>query len=214
MKPLPLDLLRCPGLKEWSRISGYFDIAEALAVQELVAGLPRGARAAELGAFQGRSAVAIASALPPGGILFCVDHFESAILAPGQVKPPIPEVVKANLAALAANLDAFGVRDRVTVLVGRTREAAPRFAPGSLDMVFVDAGHDYASVRDDLADWIPKLRPGGLLLCDDYEMQWPGVVQAVNETGLPGRLAAPSLWLHRRPGGNHDGATRQEAGQR
>lgn len=196
---LILDLARCPGLKEWTRIRGYFAVEEALAMQELVSRLPQGARVAELGTFQGRSAVAIACALPPGGVLFCVDHFESTILDPGQARPPRAEITRANLDALAANLDAFGVRDRVTVLVGATRDAAKRFPPASLDLVFVDAGHDYASVRADLAGWYPLLRPGGWLVCDDYTPEWPGVVQAVNESRLPGGLVAPTLWAHRKP---------------
>ncbi|MEW5772534.1 MAG: class I SAM-dependent methyltransferase [Thermodesulfobacteriota bacterium] len=198
--PALLDLPRCPGLKRWTRINGYFDVAEALAMQELVASLPQGARVAELGTFQGRSAVAIACALPPGGVLFCVDHFVNTVLAPGQAKPPLEEVVRTNLAALAANLDAFGVRDRVTVLRGRTRDAAQRFEPGSLDLVFVDAGHQYEEVSADLADWHPKVRPGGWLVCDDYTAEWPGVVRAIEETRLPGQFLAPTLWAHRKPG--------------
>jgi predicted O-methyltransferase YrrM len=196
---LHLDLPRCPGLKAWTRIKGYFSVEEALAMQELVAGLPQGARVAELGTFQGRSAVAIACALPPGGVLFCVDHFLSTVLAPGQARPPDAEVVRANLDALAANLHAFGVQDRVTVLQATTREAARRFPPESLDMVFVDAGHEYPKVRADLADWYPKVRPGGWLVCDDYTAEWPGVKQAVDESGLPGDYIAPSLWAHCRP---------------
>jgi len=196
---LRLDLARCPGLKRWSEITGYFTLEEALAMQALVSRLPQGARVAELGTFQGRSAVAIASALPPGGALFCVDHFHGAIMFAGQPRPSPDETVRSNLAALAANLDAFGVRDRVTVLKGRTREAAGRFPPESLDLVFVDAGHEYESVRADLADWYPKLKPGGWLVCDDFEDAWPGVVQAIQETRLAGGLLAFSLWAHRKP---------------
>lgn len=199
MNPPLLNLPGCPGLKRWTRIKGYFEASEALAMQELVAGLPQGARVAELGTFQGRSAVAIACALPPGGVLFCVDHFVNTVLAPGQAKPPLEEVIRENLDCLAANLDAFGVRNRVTVLRGRTRDAAERFAAESLDLVFVDAGHQYEDVKADLADWYPKVRPGGWLVCDDCTPEWPGVVQAIQETRLAGELIAPTLWAHRKP---------------
>ena len=195
----PLDFTGCAALARWLGTTGFFDLAEAMAVQALVKTLRPGAQVAELGTFQGRSSVAMAGVLPQGGMLHCVDHFEGALLQPGQAKPPVEQVVKANLAALKANLERFGVAERVTVYVGRTVEAAGRFAPGSLDLLFVDAGHDYASVRADLAAWVPKLRPGGWLVCDDYEEKWPGVVRAVDETGLAGRLIAPSLWAHRRP---------------
>lgn len=196
----PLDFTGCAALARWLKVTGFFDLEEAMAVQALVKTLPPGAQVAELGTFQGRSAVAMAGVLPEGGVLHCVDHFEGALLQPGQTKPPAPQVVKANLAALKANLERFGVAGRVKVYVGRTVQAAGRFADASLDLLLVDAGHDYASVRADLAAWIPKLRPGGWLVCDDYEEKWPGVVRAVDETGLHGRLMAPSLWAHRRPG--------------
>lgn len=197
--PNPLDFTGSLALARWLRIRGFFELEEAMAVQALVKTLPRGARVAELGTFQGRSSVAIAGVLPEGGELHCVDHFEGALLQPGQVKPPLPEIVRANLAALEANLKAFGLTARVKVHVGRTVDVAPRFAEASLHLLLVDAGHDYASVRADLETWYPKLVPGGFLVCDDYEEKWPGVVRAVDETGLSGRLVAPSLWAHRKP---------------
>lgn len=60
------------------------------------------------------------------------------------------------------------------------RPARPRrFADGSLDFVWLDAGHDYASVRSDIAAWLPKVKPGGLLGGDDWPMD--GVARAVRE---------------------------------
>ncbi len=194
-----LDFTGSAALARWLKVTGFFDLEEAMAVQALVKALPEGAQVAELGTFQGRSSVAIAGVLPPGGTLHCVDHFEGALLQPGQAKPPVPEIVKTNLAALKAHLERFGVAGRIKVYVGRTVDAAARFADASLHLLFVDAGHDYASVRADLAAWYPKLAPGGFLVCDDYEEKWPGVVRAVDETGLAGKLIAPSLWAHRKP---------------
>jgi len=195
----PLDFTGCVALARWLTTTGFFDLEEAMALQALVKTLPPGAKVAELGTFQGRSSVALAGVLPPGGELHCVDHFEGALLQPGQTRPPVAETVRANLAALEANLKLFGLTGRIKVHVSRTTDAAARFADASLHLIYVDAGHDYASVRADLAAWYPKLAPGGFLVCDDYEEKWPGVIRAVDETGLPGRLIAPSLWAHRRP---------------
>ena len=186
-------------LAAWCRIRGFFSIEEAAAIQALVKSLASGARVVELGTFQGKSSVAIATALPPGGMLFCVDTFQNTILAPGESRPPMPEVVRTNVQALKANLTRFRCTDRVKALVSTTHDAASRFAPESLALIFVDAGHDYENVRQDLADWYPKLAPGGVLVCDDYVPEWPGVMRAIDETGLSGQLIAPSLWLHRKP---------------
>jgi hypothetical protein len=55
---------------------------------------------------------------------------------------------------------------------------------GPADLVVLDAGHDYGSVRADLDAWIPVIRhPGGWIGGDDYDAQeFPGVVQACEET--------------------------------
>jgi hypothetical protein len=48
------------------------------------------------------------------------------------------------------------------------------------DLIYIDAGHSQVEVTTDLETYAPLLRPGGLLLGDDYLPQWPGVVAAVD----------------------------------
>jgi methyltransferase family protein len=51
------------------------------------------------------------------------------------------------------------------------------------DIIHIDGGHDYLSVKHDLISWWPILAPGGVLLGDDYYTngQWPGVRKAFDE---------------------------------
>ena len=49
------------------------------------------------------------------------------------------------------------------------------------DLVHIDAGHEYESVRADIEAFWPVLRAGGILLGDDYSGSWPGVVTAARE---------------------------------
>eukprot|EP00929_Paragymnodinium_shiwhaense_P107715 TRINITY_DN74085_c0_g1_i1.p1 TRINITY_DN74085_c0_g1~~TRINITY_DN74085_c0_g1_i1.p1 ORF type:complete len:466 (-),score=66.54 TRINITY_DN74085_c0_g1_i1:607-2004(-) len=60
-------------------------------------------------------------------------------------------------------------------------EGAKRFERDSLDIVFVDGGHEYEDVRADLAAWWPKVRPGGILAGHDFSLQHDGVPTAVSE---------------------------------
>ena len=49
------------------------------------------------------------------------------------------------------------------------------------DLMHIDGAHDYLSARNDLAAWWPLLRPGGVLVGDDYAPWTQGVVQAFDE---------------------------------
>ena len=60
----------------------------------------------------------------------------------------------------------FGAR---TELLRMTSEAAaPLFTDGSLDLVYIDGLHDYASVVADIGWWMPKVAVGGILGGHDF----------------------------------------------
>lgn len=73
--------------------------------------------------------------------------------------------------------------------------AAATFEPGSVDLVFLDASHDEASVTADIAAWWPTLRAGGILAGHDYREDHPGVIAAVDRAA-----AQRNLELARGPG--------------
>jgi hypothetical protein len=68
--------------------------------------------------------------------------------------------------ATQRRLAQFGERSQVWRLT--SAEGAARVEPASADFVYIDARHDYESVREDLALWHPKVRPGGVLGGHDY----------------------------------------------
>ena len=73
---------------------------------------------------------------------------------------------------------------RASIIRNDSMTAANQFRPGSLDFVFLDADHTYNAVRNDLAAWVNKLKPGGVLCGHDYDHpQFPewGVKRAVDE---------------------------------
>jgi tRNA G46 methylase TrmB len=42
-------------------------------------------------------------------------------------------------------------------------QAAVKFENESLDVVFIDARHDYQSCKNDILTWLPKVRKGGII---------------------------------------------------
>ena len=79
------------------------------------------------------------------------------------------EAHEANMQATVQRLSPFLSEDRaVSLLRLPSLTAAALFRNESLDVVYLDARHDYYSVLRDLAAWWPKLRSGGLLAGHDY----------------------------------------------
>ncbi len=60
--------------------------------------------------------------------------------------------------------------------------AATLIRDGSLDLVYIDALHDYDNVKVDIDRWLPKVREGGILCGHDYGLSvCPGVTRAVHD---------------------------------
>lgn len=134
----------------------------------------------ELGVWKGHSTAFLARLVQsrPGAVVHAVDLFEQttdpAILghaAHGDL-PYLREIFHANL-------DLAGVLDVVRTVVSETAEAAGPFDARSIDFVFVDARHDYASVLADVVAWSPKVRPGGVMAGHDASIG--SVKQAITE---------------------------------
>lgn len=139
------------GIVEWSRIPGWFDLPKAIAAQQVVKQIASGATVVELGSFQRRSSVVIAAVLPLGSVQYCVDHFE------GSAEHRNMKLDLRDLAgAFRKNIEAFGVSDRIRTLSMTTTEAAGHFQPASVDLILLDASHDFDSVKKDLENWYPN----------------------------------------------------------
>jgi predicted O-methyltransferase YrrM len=75
-------------------------------------------------------------------------------------------------------------------------EAAKLYEDNSLDFVFIDAAHEYESVKSDIEAWYPKIKFGGYIGGHDYVRGEYGVYRAVDERfGKDFELYGVS-WLH------------------
>lgn len=130
----------------------------------------------ELGTWRGASAIALARLVRQwGGEVYCVDTWMGDVN--GGTAPGIPKM----LTECAGNIAAAGVAGTVRLIPALTTEAA-KWWRQPIDFLYIDADHQYASVKADLAAWAPHVRPGGLIAGDDYDNpMYAGVAQAWDE---------------------------------
>ena len=115
----------------------------------------------EIGCHRGESALIISS-FPFIKKLTCVD-----LLQYPEFEQRLKEKINSNV---------------VNFVQASSIEYADLIENNSVDFVYIDAKHDYDSVKQDLSVWFPKVKIGGFLAGHDYDKnQWPDVVQAVDE---------------------------------
>lgn len=151
--------------------------------------LPAEIRGAEIGVFRGQTSAYLLEQLPSLRLVM-IDSWQS--------HSPDSRYYRsgANCARLTMEqqqrnyltaIDATrSFADRRQIINLPSLSAAREIQDGTLDFVFIDADHTYEAVRDDIAAWSTKLRPGGLLIGHDYGARldvkgyW-GVKKAVDE---------------------------------
>lgn len=68
-------------------------------------------------------------------------------------------------------------KDKVIIIQDESTKASKMFSRGTFDFVFIDAGHSYKSVKNDIEAWLPKLRFGGWI--GGHDCNRPGVKIAI-----------------------------------
>jgi len=101
-------------------------------------------------------------------------------------------------------LQQFG--GRVTILRKTSREASETIQE-KLDFVFIDANHSYESVKEDIALWWDKVKPGGIVAGHDYDHpNFPDTKKAVDEflalKGLTANIETGTVWWVQKPSEN------------
>ena len=164
----------CEGVKVSADIEGWFDFRDVY--DHVAKTLPDDGMFVEVGSWKGKSAVYLGQRLQDmgksnGSTLVAVDTFTGD----GDTgEEDVMEAFHGNCEkAQVAN--PFYRLDSITA-------ARSKFTNQSLDGCFIDASHDYESVKADIAAWLPKVKPGGFF--GGHDIDRPGVLQAVTETGF------------------------------
>lgn len=103
-----------------------------------------------------------------------------------------------------SNVIRAGAQDRVVPLPQTTTIAAMLLAKIGVQagLVHIDASHDYNDVLNDAQLYWDILVPGGFLIGDDYNQDWPDVIAAADafaaEKGVQ-LVNSPPKWIVRKP---------------
>ena len=80
-------------------------------------------------------------------------------------------------------------KNNVSLLKGNSNELLKKVKMSKIDYVFLDGGHDYSTVINDLKCCFEVVQNDGTILCDDYNLSYaPGVKKAIDEFTLENNL--------------------------
>jgi len=143
----------------------------------------------EIGVYRGRSLVPQAIAHKrTGGLAIGVDPFRKSsakeLESPAEHAAEIDRWLESTdfdgiHAELAAALTELELNPYVNLIRATSDEALPRAKEYALDMLHIDGNHDSVFVRRDLANYLPLLKQGGLLIMDDID--WPSVAVCLDD---------------------------------
>jgi predicted O-methyltransferase YrrM len=79
-----------------------------------------------------------------------------------------------------------------------TSEQAVAFCPGDVDVLFIDTSHFYPHTLQELRLYVPKVKPGGVVLLHDTDRaEWPDVGKSLDEyCGETGLTWYDHPWWH------------------
>ena len=73
-------------------------------------------------------------------------------------------------------------KNNVSLIKGNSNIELKRIEMSKIDYVFLDGGHDYSTVMNDLNCCLEVIDKNGTILCDDYDLSYaPGVKDAIDE---------------------------------
>ena len=132
----------------------------------------------EIGSWKGRSTSFVGPVCNGNATrLVCIDHWGGSHdsladrYAAALAVEDVEQTFRRNMAELGIHLE---------VIAEPSLVAVARFAPSSVDRIFLDGSHDGPSVAQDLEAWYPRLSAGGTLAGHDYDAKHPDLCAAVD----------------------------------
>ncbi len=164
-------------------VAGYLHGSEPAYLASLAAQVPAGQCIVEIGAFRGRSTIALAYGAQDGVLVYSIDpHEEHEVQG-------LPFGMADNQAFMM-NVSRADMGHKVRVWNVPSFFARPLRDwtwTSPIGLLFIDGDHSYERVRQDLDEWGTQVEFGGILALHDANT-WDGPTQVADE------LAASDEW--------------------
>lgn len=172
-----MALLTLPNEDELDQIEGWLSVDEGRRLAYLASITPAHLAIVELGSWKGKSAAWLASGSRAGhgAHVWAVDHW----IGSEEHQQLFWDSNASTLPEFTANLEWLGLSALVTPVTGRTVDVA-RTWQREVGLLFIDAAHDYQSVKADFLAWSPFVVVGGWLVFHDAGS--PGVARVIDES--------------------------------
>lgn len=150
----------------------------------------------EIGSWQGRSTRALADHTT--GTVYAVDPWSGDYPADdgsvSDIRTDVSRQFKAHLRDHIASGRVVPVQMTASVAARTLFDVGGLLSRAPLDLVFIDGDHRYEAVLDDIDNYLPLVRSGGILGGHDYgHKRYPGVKRAV-DARFPQAQFCQSIW--------------------
>ncbi len=173
-------------LAQVSEVQGWMSPDQAERLYRAGAATRKGDQIVEIGSFQGRSTIVLASAAHDGVPVVAIDPHAGNDRGPQEIEG-YADAAATDHEKFNANLAAAGVADRVRH-VRAFSDVAHDEVHGDVAVLYIDGAHRYAPARADIRDWGARVAPGGTMLIHDSFSSLGVTLAIVRELMFDGRF--------------------------
>lgn len=162
----------------------------------------------ELGSWLGLSTCHMANLLRDNGKVYAIDHWLGTWLPNRPNQAEYDSFLPTLYEQFLSNVIHQGLSYTIIPWKMTTTEAAHKMQGEeiSIDLIYIDAAHDEKSVYEDLSNWYPLVRKGGVICGDDWSYVarngYPvrkAIYRFIKENGLKLQIARNNFWMFYKP---------------
>lgn len=163
--------------KNLEMVSEYWSNGLALSLNKLYPDpVTRPMKIAEIGCFEGFGTQKIYSKLCSNELskLYCIDPWDDVYVKDSTIFNNFEGNHWFNNQFAKFQNNTKDMQDKLVLCRGYSTTVLPTLEPGSFDLIYIDGDHSANQVYIDAKLSLPLLKPGGILLFDDYIWSYKG----------------------------------------